>query len=88
TLRAAEAYKKSNKPNLAKLAREFAVPIDRLRGRVHGRKSNSTIASQSKALNSIQEKVLISWIYTLRNLYTTNTPEPNYYFGLIAFESL
>ncbi|KAJ5480169.1 hypothetical protein N7530_005678, partial [Penicillium desertorum] len=56
---AVAVYKKSNKPNLAKLAREFAVPINRARGRVNGRKSNSTIASRGKGIKSNIRKKLI-----------------------------
>lgn len=48
TLKAVEAYFQNDKPNIAKLAHEFGVPYSRLRGRIHGRKDNSTIACQSR----------------------------------------
>ncbi|KAJ5244811.1 hypothetical protein N7489_004907 [Penicillium chrysogenum] len=65
TQQAIAAYNQSDKPNLAKLAREFAIPRSRLRSRVAGHQPHTTL----------QEKALISWIQTLRHLYTLNTPE-------------
>lgn len=56
TLKAVEAYFQNDKPNAAKLAREIGGPYSRLRGRIHGRKDNSIIARQSRALKPIQEK--------------------------------
>ena len=41
TIQATTPYHGSDKPKLAKLAREFAVPYDRLRGRINRRKPNS-----------------------------------------------
>jgi hypothetical protein len=60
TLEAVHAYRTSKKPNLAKTTRTFEVPIDRLRGRVNGRKPSSAIASHTKALNPMKEKALVS----------------------------
>jgi hypothetical protein len=52
-LNAIEAYYQSDKPNIAKLAREFRVPYGRLRYRLYRRKPNSAVSSQRKALNLI-----------------------------------
>ncbi|KAJ5616638.1 hypothetical protein N7537_001752 [Penicillium hordei] len=59
-----DAYHQSDKPNIAKLAREFGVPYGRLRCRLHGRKPNSAV-----------ERALKSWIASLHNAYTSPTPE-------------
>ncbi|KAJ5413304.1 hypothetical protein N7465_005609 [Penicillium sp. CMV-2018d] len=61
-LSAVEAYYQSNKPNIAKLAREFGVPYSRLRCRINRRKPNSAISSQRKALNPMQERAK-NWVY-------------------------
>ncbi|KAJ5365290.1 hypothetical protein N7517_008176 [Penicillium concentricum] len=72
---ALEAFHATTKPNIAKLAREFDVPYHQLRGRTRGRQSNSDRAKATKTLNSIQEKVLITWVESLDNAYISPTPE-------------
>ena len=75
TMQAVAAYDQMDKPNLSKLAREFEIPYSRLRGRIHGRKPNSTIAGRTKALNPIQTRAMHSWINSLHKAYTYPTPE-------------
>jgi hypothetical protein len=75
TQQAVTAYRQSAKPNLAKLAREFSIPYGRLRCRINGRKPNSIIAAQNKALNPIQIRAMHSWIVSLHKAYTSPTPE-------------
>lgn len=72
---AIKLYHQSTKPNVAKLARDFGISRDRLRGRIHGRQSNSDRAKATRSLNSIQEKALTSWIQRLDNVYISPTPE-------------
>jgi molybdopterin-biosynthesis enzyme MoeA-like protein len=57
-LDAIKVYHTLEKPNIAKLAREFEVLYQRLSARIHGRENKTTSASLKKALNPIQEKVL------------------------------
>lgn len=64
-LDAVKVYHTLEKPNIAKLAREFEVPYQRLRARIHGRENKTASASLKKALNPIQEKALRTWINTL-----------------------
>lgn len=64
-LDAVKVYHTLEKPNIAKLAREFEVPYQRLRARIHGRENKTASASLKKALNPIQEKALRTWIDTL-----------------------
>lgn len=59
----------SDKPNLAKPERELGLRYGRLRGPVHGRKGHSNIASQSKALNPIQERALRSCVISVHRAY-------------------
>ncbi|KAJ5789127.1 uncharacterized protein N7518_006138 [Penicillium psychrosexuale] len=58
TLEAVHAYHKAEKPNIAQLAREFEVPYQRLRARIHRRGTKTTAASLKKTLSPIQEKRL------------------------------
>jgi Zn-dependent peptidase ImmA (M78 family) len=57
-LRATNAFHMNNNTNIAQLAREFSVPYQRLRARIHGRGSKTTAASLKKTLNLIQERAL------------------------------
>lgn len=75
TQRALTAYNQSDKPNLAKLAREFGITRGRLRSRVAGHQPHTTRIQPNKALNPMQEKALVSWVYALRDSHTLNTPE-------------
>ncbi|CAP74093.1 hypothetical protein PCH_Pc01g00040 [Penicillium rubens Wisconsin 54-1255] len=59
----------SDKPNLARPERELGLRYGRLRGPVHGRKGHSNIASQSKALNPIQERALRSCVISVHRAY-------------------
>lgn len=57
-----KAYHTLEKPNIAKLACESEVTYQRLRA---GRENKTASASLKKALDSIQEKALRTWIDTL-----------------------
>lgn len=72
---AAQAYYASTKPNLAQIARDYGVSCGRLRGRIHGRQSNSDRAKATKALNPIQERALVNWVKVLDSAHTSPTPE-------------
>ncbi|KAI2716302.1 transcriptional regulator family: Centromere protein B, DNA-binding region [Penicillium roqueforti] len=72
---ALQAYAKMEKPKIAKLAREFDVPYQLLRGRVQGRKSPKCRTGPSKALEPEQEQALIHWIHTLNAANSPPTAE-------------
>ncbi|KAJ5138584.1 uncharacterized protein N7515_003432 [Penicillium bovifimosum] len=61
-LKALESLSEQTKPNIAKTAREFAVPESRLRGRWKGRKSLFARQPNGRRLNSAQEKALCEYI--------------------------
>ena len=48
--------------DIASLAREFDVPYQRLRARIHGRSPRGNRAYNGNALDSCQEKALERWI--------------------------
>lgn len=63
------------KPNIAALAREFAVPVGRLRRRYQGRPSNLDKTPVNKMLDDAQEGAIIRWIRQLDSLYSPPTPK-------------
>ena len=66
---ACQAYRARKSTKIAApLAREFDVPVQRLRARLKGRQSRSSRPTLSKRLDESQEAALISWINTLDNL--------------------
>jgi hypothetical protein len=73
-LKACEIAQGQKKPNISALARQFDVPYQRLRARIHGRATRSTRPISTKTLDDIQEKALIRWIRQLDSLYTPPTP--------------
>ena len=73
-LQACTAAQGQKKPNISALARQFNVPYQRLRARIHGRANLSSRPISTKILDDIQEKALIRWICQLDSLYTPPTP--------------
>jgi hypothetical protein len=61
-IKACDAAKSQKRPNIAKLAREFDVPVTRLRARFQGRQSRSSRPTTNKRLTERQELTLIRWI--------------------------
>ncbi|KAJ5521862.1 hypothetical protein N7527_005977 [Penicillium freii] len=75
-LEACEAAQREKKPNLAKIAREYDIPYEILRGRVRrGRQARNAYTPKNKALDEYQEKALVQWIIRMRDLYLPVTPE-------------
>ena len=58
---------------IATLAREFDVPVSRLRARFNGRQSRTQRSITTKRLYESQEAALISWVDTLDALYVPPT---------------
>ncbi|KAJ5876199.1 transcriptional regulator family: Centromere protein B DNA-binding region [Penicillium soppii] len=59
-IEACEAAQREQKPNLAKIAREYGVSYEILRGRVRrGQQARNAYTPQNKALNEYQEKTLV-----------------------------
>lgn len=63
---ALRSYSENDKP-IAKLAREFNVPYQLLRGRINGAKSQKGRTGTHKALDAEQEEAVIQWMRTLDN---------------------
>jgi hypothetical protein len=61
-LKALASLQDQSKPNFAKTAREFAVPVDRLRRRWKGQKSLFTRQPNGRKLNPAQELALCEYI--------------------------
>jgi hypothetical protein len=59
---------KQENPNYAQLAREFNVPIDRLRGRAKGLQSRSSRPPTNMRLNEAQELAIVEYIKILDDL--------------------
>ncbi|KAI3222258.1 transcriptional regulator family: Centromere protein B, DNA-binding region [Penicillium roqueforti] len=75
-IEACEAAQHEKKPNLAKIAREYDIPYEILRGRVRrGRQARNAYIPKNKALDEYQEKALVQWITRMRDLYLPVTPE-------------
>jgi hypothetical protein len=66
---ACSAARIAKNPNIAVLAREYDVLMQRLRARYLGRASRSTRHMAYKRLNDNQEASLVGWIRRLDNLY-------------------
>jgi ABC-type methionine transport system ATPase subunit len=59
-LEACEAAQREKKPNLAKIAREYDVSYEILRGRIRrGQQARSARIPKNKALDEYQEKALV-----------------------------
>ncbi|THC88081.1 hypothetical protein EYZ11_012472 [Aspergillus tanneri] len=68
-LEACKAASKEKKPNLAKIAREYGVLYNTLRGHVYqGKQARNAHTPQNKALDKYQEKALVQWIASMRDL--------------------
>ncbi|KOS39223.1 hypothetical protein ACN38_g9942 [Penicillium nordicum] len=72
-LTACSVARTSKKPNFAALAREYEVPVGRLRARFAGRKSRSTRQMTYTRLNEDQIASLVRWIRCLDNLHVPPT---------------
>ena len=72
---ALQAYHDRSKPKIAQLAREFRVPYQRLKGRVHGRVSRSARSGPNKALEKSQEQALMDWVTLLDNANASLTAQ-------------
>jgi Tc5 transposase DNA-binding domain len=72
---ALQAYHDRSRPKIAQLAREFRVPYQRLKGRVHGRVSRSARPGPNKALDKSQEQALIDWVTLLDNANASLTAQ-------------
>lgn len=70
---ACEAYKARINAKIAPLAREFNVPISRLRARIQGRQPRTQRTITTKRLDEAQEAALIRWINTLDALHVPPT---------------
>ena len=69
-IEACEAAYANKKPNLSKIAREYRVPYETLRGRVRqGKQARSAQKPINKALSDYQEEALIEWVIHVRDLY-------------------
>jgi len=55
--------------------RELGVKCNILLARINGRQSKSASHASQKALNPIQERILISWVASLHKAYTYPTPD-------------
>ena len=75
-IEACEAAQCEKYPNLAKIAREYDISYETLRGRVRrGQRPRSARIPQNKVLNEYQEEALIQWIARMRDLCLPVTPE-------------
>ena len=70
---ACEAARCRKDAKITSLAREFDVPMTRLRARLHGRSSRSQRTITTKRLDPSQEAALISWINILNSLHVPPT---------------
>ena len=75
-IEACEAAQCEKYPNLAKIAREYDISYETLRGRVRrGQRPRSARIPQNKVLDEYQEEALIQWIARMRDLCLPVTPE-------------
>jgi hypothetical protein len=65
---AINALENEEKPNLAKIARDYRVPYHRLRARYKGRQSRSERPPTNQRLDSLQEQALCQYIDALDKL--------------------
>lgn len=72
-LEACASIEGQKKPNIARLAREFDVPMQRLRNRLNGRQSRSTRCQPNKGLSEAQERAVIQWIRHLDSFQLSPT---------------
>ena len=70
---ACEAHGSRKNTKIAPLAREFDVPVQRLRARLNGRQSRSSHPTPTKRLDQSQEAALIRWINILDSLHVPLT---------------
>jgi hypothetical protein len=70
---ACEAAKAQKKAKVAPLARQFDVPVSRLRARLNGRQSRTQHPITTKRLDDSQEAALIRWIERLDSLHVPPT---------------
>jgi hypothetical protein len=70
---ALDAYNKQEFSSLRKAADHYRVSYSKLRGRKNGRTPLSDRPTPNHALNSNQEKALISWIELLNSCYIPPT---------------
>lgn len=72
---AVNAYRRDEKQKISKIAREFKVPYQRLRGRIHGNASRLNIQLANNTLNKHQEKAVKDWIFHLDDTQLAATPK-------------
>ena len=70
---ACKSYELRKNTKIAPLAREFDVPVQRLRARLNGRQSRSSHPIPTKRLDESQEAALIRWINILDSLHVPPT---------------
>lgn len=75
-LKASEAARTQEKPNLSKIAREYGVPYTTLRDRVkNGRQPRTARKPVNKTLKGYQEEALIQWLACMRDQNMPVTPK-------------
>jgi len=72
-LEACASIRGQKKPNITRLARDFNVPMYRLRNRINSRDSCSTRQQATQALDKAQERAVIQWIRYLDKLHLSPT---------------
>ena len=78
--------KRVKRPNIAALAREFCVPVSRLRARFQGTPSKKGNSNAKKTLDDAQEAALERWIERLDGLNIhPDPPDINEMANLILF---
>ena len=70
---ACKAARQKKRAKIAPLAREFGVPVSRLRARLQGRPSRSSRPITTKRLDASQEAALVRWIERLDTLHVPPT---------------
>ncbi|KAJ5674314.1 uncharacterized protein N7477_004248 [Penicillium maclennaniae] len=74
-IEACEAARAQEKPNLSKIAREFGVSYEVLRGRVRqGKQARTAQKPVNKVLQEDQEGALTQWLCNMRDRYLPVTP--------------
>jgi transposase-like protein len=63
------------KPNISAIARDFNVSRYTLKARLHGRKTLSQRSPATNKFTSIQEQVMVQWVFQLDELNVSPTPD-------------
>lgn len=72
-LEACASIRGQERPNISAVARQFDVPMHRLRSRINGRPSRSTRQQPTQALTKAQERAVIQWVRYLDRLHLSPT---------------